>query len=76
MIGVAAAVGPAVTAAVGPAVTAAVTAAVGPAVAAAMAPFVRSLAKTHNRLSFLQVPRTAATSYLLDRFKIITFLEY
>ena len=65
MIGVAAAVGPAVTAAVGPAVTAAV----GPAVAAAMEPFVRGLAKTHNRLSFLQVPRTAATSYLLDNFK-------
>ena len=57
MIGVAAAVGPAVTAAV------------GPAVAAAMEPFVRGLAKTHNRLSFLQVPRTAATSYLLDNFK-------
>ena len=54
----AAAVGPAVTAAVGPAVTAAV----GPAVAAAMEPFVRGLAKTHNRLSFLQVPRTVATS--------------
>lgn len=56
---VAAAVGPAVAAAIGPAVAAAVgpavTAAVGPAVAAAMQPFVNTLARTHNRLSFLQV---------------------
>ena len=51
MRGVSAAIGPAVTAAVGPAVAAAV----GPAVAAAMQPFINTIAKTNNRLSFLQV---------------------
>lgn len=39
-----------VAAAVGPAVAAAV----GPAVAAAMQPFLNTLAKTHNRMAFLQ----------------------
>jgi hypothetical protein len=43
MTGVAAAVGPAVAAAVGPAVN------------AAMQPFMKTLAMTHNRLTFLQV---------------------
>ena len=51
MNGVAAAVGPAVAAAVGPAVAAAV----GPAVIASMQPFLKTLAMTHNRLTFLQV---------------------
>jgi len=51
MNAVAAAVGPAVA----EAVDSAVAAAVGPAVTAAMQPFVKTLAMTHNRLSFLQV---------------------
>ena len=53
-----------VAAAVGPAVAAAV----GPAVAAAMQPFLNTLAKTHNRMAFLQ-----ASLYSLALFSASTY---